>query len=70
MPRTVQSFEVGQEDQSVLCIDKVTGKELPWHEVRQAPERELKNLRDIGMFEKVDEREAMAQCQVTPVDTK
>ena len=53
-----------------MCIDDVTSKELQWHEVRQAREQALKYLRDIGVYEKVDEPEAMAQYQVTPVDTK
>ena len=30
--------EVGEKDQRVLCIDDVTSKELPWHEVRQGRE--------------------------------
>ena len=38
--------------------------------MRQAREQELKCLRDLGVFEKVDEREARVQYQVTPVDTK
>ena len=52
-----------------MCIDDVTGKELPWHAVRKAREQELKYLRDHRVYEKVDEREATAQYQVTPVDT-
>ena len=45
-------------------------KEMLWHEVRTDCEQELKYLRDFGVCEKIDEREAIAQCQVTPVDTK
>ena len=45
-------------------------KDLPWHAVRKARERELKYLRDLGVYEKVDENEAGAQYQVTPVDRK
>ena len=62
--------ETGEEDQHVICMDDVTSKELPWHDVRNAREQELKYMRDFGMYEKVDEREAIAQYQVTPVDTK
>ena len=47
---------VGQEDRHVLWIDDVTGKELPWHEVRQAREQELKYLRDLGVYQKVRDR--------------
>ena len=51
-----------------MCIDDVTGKELPWHELREARGSELKYLRDLGVYEKVDDREGAAQ--ITPVDTK
>ena len=61
--------EVGEEDQRVLCIDSVTIRELPWHEVRHAREQELTCLRGLGVYEKVDEREAIVQYQVTPVDS-
>ena len=43
---------------------------MQWHEVRQAREQELKCLRDLGVYEKVDEREATAEYHVTPVHTK
>ena len=59
-----------EQEQDVICFDDITGKELPWHAVRKARELELKYLRDLGVYEKVDEREAIAQFQVTPVDTK
>ena len=32
---------VGEDDQRVQCIDDITGKELPWSQVRQAPEQDL-----------------------------
>ena len=48
----------------------ITGKELPWQAVKQAREKELKYLRELGVFEKVDERTAVAKCNVAPVDTK
>ena len=38
--------------------------------MRKARELELKCLRDLGVYEKVDEKEAVANCGITPVDTK
>ena len=52
-----------------MCFDDITGKELPWHAVRKACELELKYLRDLGVYEKVDEKEAVAKYGITPVDT-
>ena len=43
---------------------------MPWHAVRKARELELKYLRDLGVYEKVDEKEAVEKYGVTPVDTK
>ena len=60
---------VPQEDQRALCIDDVTCEELPWHDVRKVREEELKYLRDLGVYEKVDEKEAVAKYGITPVDT-
>ena len=51
-------------------MDDITGKELSWSGVRQAREQELKSLRDLGVYEKVEECEAIAKYQVSPVDTK
>ena len=62
--------ELEEGEQDVICVDDVTRKELPWHAVRKALEPELTNLHDLGVYDKVDEREATAQFQVTPVDTK
>ena len=59
-----------EEEQDVICFDDITGKELPWHAVRKARELELKYVRDLGVFEKVDETEAVARYGITPVDTK
>ena len=59
-----------EEDQRVECIDDITGKELPWSEVRQAGEQELKYVRDLGVYEKVDVREPIEKYQVAPADTK
>ena len=33
----------------------VTGKELPWHDVRKLREQEMTYSRDLGVYEKVDE---------------
>ena len=33
--------EIEEEEQHVVCIDDVTRKELPWHEVRIARQQEL-----------------------------
>ena len=57
-------------EQDVKCIDEIIGKELPWHAVRKARELELKYLRDLGVYEKVNEKEAVAKYGITPVDTK
>ena len=59
--------EEGQE-QDVIWFDDITGKELPWQAVRKAREPELKYLRDL-VYEKVDEKEAVAKYGITPVDT-
>ena len=48
-----------EEHQRVQYIDDITGKGLPWSQVRQAREQELNYLRDLGVYEKVDEREAI-----------
>ena len=47
----------------MLCV-------LPWDAVRKAHEQELKYLRDLGVYEKVDERETIARYQLTSIDTK
>ena len=60
--------DVGKKEQDV--IDDITGKELPWHAEREARELELKYLRDLGVYEKVDEKEAVEKYGITPVDTK
>ena len=59
-----------EQEQDVICFDDITGKELPWHAVRKARELELEYLRDLGVYEKVDEKEAVEKYGVTPVDTK
>ena len=59
-----------EQEQDVICFDHITGKELPWHAVRKALELELKYLRDLAVYEKVDEKEAVEKYGVTPVDTK
>ena len=62
--------DVGEEqEQDVICFDDITGKELPWHAVREARELEVKYLRDLGVHRKVDEKEAVEKYGITPVDT-
>ena len=46
--------EIEEEQQHVICIDDVTSGELPWHGVRKGREQELKYVRDLGLYEKVD----------------
>ena len=62
--------EAGEEDEFIKCFDDITGKELPWQAVKEAREKEVKYLRELGVYEKVDERAAVAKHNVTPVDTK
>ena len=38
--------------------------------MKDARKKELKHLRELGVYEKVDERAAVAKYNVTPVDTK
>ena len=59
-----------EQEQDVICFDDITDKELPWRAVRKARELELKYLRDLGVSENVDEKEAVARYGITPVDTK
>ena len=59
-----------KQEQDVICFDDITGKELPWHEVRGVRELELKYLRDLRVYQKVDEKEAVEKYGITPVDTK
>ena len=49
-----------EQEQDVMCFDDITGKDLPWHAV----------LRDLGVCDVVDEKEAVEKYGVTPVDTK
>ena len=60
----------GEEDEFIKCFDDTTGKELPWQSVKEAREKELKYLRELGVCGNVDERTAVAKYNVTPVDTK
>ena len=62
--------DVGEkQEQDVICSNDNTGKELPWHAVREARELELKYLRDLGVYEKVDEKEAVEKMKSLQVDT-
>ena len=49
--------ETQGKEQDIVCFDDVTSKELPWSAVRKARELELKYLRDLGVYEKVDREE-------------
>ena len=60
----------GEEDEFIKCNDDITGKELSWQAVKEAREKELKYLRELDVYEKVDERAAVAKYNVTPLDTK
>ena len=51
----------GDEDEFFKCFDDITGKELPWQSVKETREKELKYLRELGVYEKVDERAAVAK---------
>ena len=42
----------------------------PWQVVKEAREKKLKYLRELGVCEKVDERTAVAKYNVPPVNTK
>ena len=48
-----------EQEQEVICFDDITVKELPWHAVRKSRELELKYLRDLGVYENVDEKDAV-----------
>ena len=60
----------GVEDEFIKCFDDIAAKELPWQAAKEAREKELKYLRGLGVYEKVDERTAATKYKVTPVDTK
>ena len=62
--------QAGEEDEFTECFDDIAGKELLWQAVREAREKELEYLRELGVYEKVDERTAVVKYNVTPVDTK
>ena len=55
--------EVEEKEQDVIYFDDITGKELLWHALRQARELELKYLRDLGVYDKIDENEAVCTIQ-------
>ena len=62
--------EAGEENEFIKCFDDITGKELPWQAVKEAREKELKYLRELGVYEEADERTAVSKYNITPVDTK
>ena len=49
--KTVMIAGVSDEDKFVKCLDDITGRELPWQAVKQAREKELKYLRELGVYE-------------------
>ena len=52
--------DVGEkQEQDVIGFDDIAVKELPWRGVCKARELELKYLRDLGVYEKVDEKESV-----------
>ena len=55
------------EDLNVRRADDITGKELPWTALRRACEVEFKYLRSLGVYEKVDERNAIAKYEFKSV---
>ena len=59
-----------EEERDVKCFDDITDRELPWHAVRKAREQELKYPRDFGVYEKVDESEAIARYLITNCCTR
>ena len=57
-----------EEEEVIRCYDDTSGKELLWQAVKQAREQELKYLRELGVYEKVDELAAVAKYNITPFD--
>ena len=55
---------VAEKDLDVLWVDDVTGKEWPWPAVRRARHEELKDLRELGVHEQVDEQASIARYEV------
>ena len=55
--------DVEEKEQDIICFDDITRKELPWRAVRKARELELKYLRDLGVYEKIDESEAVTKIR-------
>ena len=60
----------GEEDGFIKCLDDTTGKELLWQAVMEAREKKVRYLCEPGVFDKLDERAAVAEYDVTPADTK
>ena len=55
--------EAGEEDEFIKCFDDITRKELPWQAVKEAREKGVKYLRELGVYEKVDDRAACGNAQ-------
>ena len=62
--------EAGEEHEFSKCFDDITGKKLSWHAANEARAKELKFLRELGVYEKVDEHEAVGKYNVTQVNTE
>ena len=50
---------VEEKKQDVICFDDITGKELLWHAVRKARDLELKYLRDLDVYDEIDENKPL-----------
>ena len=61
--------ETGEENEFIKCFDDITGKELLWQALKEAREKEVKYLRELGVCENFDQRAVVAKYNITPVDT-
>ena len=43
--------EACEEHECIQCSDDITGKELSWQAVKEAREKELKYLRELGVYD-------------------
>ena len=44
--------EAGEDNEFIKCFADIIGKELPWQVVREAREKELKYLLELGVLKK------------------
>ena len=47
------------EEKFIKCVDDITGQKLPWQAVKQVSEQELKYLRALGVWDKVEPHAAV-----------